>query len=155
MDVEYIKMCKEAYPFLTGFIKEESFDAVWCNGYQIFSQPFGSGTNYTDFDLLIEPPMKNIEKFRIFNQDELQKIALKMYGSKYCISNILHFLDMYIGDINVDSGGIGIDKEIVPYLQELSKIINYNLDIAWLCFVMEKCFKRKWSFKKEEWELII
>lgn len=131
MNIEYIKMCREAYPYLKGFIKENTFDAVWCNGWNIFCQPFGSGTNYTDFDLGIEPPMKDIERFRILRQEDLQNIYKKIKSVAYD-GDILYVFNDWV-------------KE---------EITRRDLSFTemWLCFVMELCFNKQWNSEKEEWE---
>jgi hypothetical protein len=81
-------------------------------------------------------------------QEDLQTLLLTHYGSNYCISNISHFLRMYIEDMNVDR------HTTKSELMELSNLVNHDLNTAWLSFAMEKMYNKRWNTTKSEWQPI-
>lgn len=131
--LELILMNKEAYPYLKGFLEESTADPIWCNGWDVYCQPWNKGS--LNIIQHIEPPIRDIERFRILKQEEIQAVYMEITerGPGETFFRLCQFKRKYQG-----------------------WLYQYNLrDITslWMCFLMENCFNRLWDSEKKKWVL--
>lgn len=145
-DKEYVTMCKKADPFLKGFDEEFNGLQLFSDGYHIYIKPNGKGGGIWAMQHF--PNKKEYKgifgddtsEFRVYRQDELQKIILKiMDGFNWTDYDLMCNFQDWISD---------------PQFIQMMECHGYdNLDKLWLAFVMEKGFKRFWNL--DSWDEVI
>lgn len=142
----FVEMCREAYKFLEPYDKPGPGD-LRCNPAGMYVQNWGKGTECAKdlswrFDDLNEEWKEDGGplKFRVWRQEELQQIYMKWsdQGHGETFTRLCYYNRHYNGR---------------EYQWAFSGR-DGSTHALWLCFVMEKCFNRRWDMESKKWEMI-
>lgn len=140
MDVEYIKMCREAVEIQEAW-KVKSGDNAWDD---------------LGHDLYVISTLE--EAFGLISfihwlprQEDLQEIAFEFLAEKEIREDfelfgysIEEFFELFGYEHLFDEFGLWWDETVTAR----------TFNEIWLCFVMETCYSKRWNADKETWEMI-
>lgn len=139
MDEEYIEMCKKAELIQREMdsLNKDSLSVLWCDGYHVYIK-------FDDIDCYLKrlknPVSNNLFDFKIPRIEDLQEIFQKTYGNGIHVSTVENsFHDWFW-------------RSYVEKQKDCSE--QYDWNVLWLCFVMEKLFIKRWNSETKSWELI-
>ena len=165
---EFMKMSKEAFPFLKEHWKREDGDLVYIRDDD-YIVDYDEGVHVIWDKSIINPRLRkefwdtcyegdfDKEFYEIYNifwvpsQESLQKIAmevLKPYSRTG--AQLLELFFDYVFKTFVVNKGLTKKEAEVEMRYRKGELSYLGIGEIWMCFVMEKCFNKKWE--NETWK---
>ena len=143
MDEEYLIMVKKA-PELQDKIEEKP-DTLYCDGYHVYIKyPVHDEVTGEDsygawsWDKFREKPLWKPEKVKIPRVDDLQKIFQEAHNNGIHLSTVVTLFSRWFWEEYNDK-----QKDCCE---------QYDWNVLWLCFLMEKLFTKRWNSETKEWD---
>ena len=153
MDETYIKMCKEAGE-IQELWKPSDGDKIYTE-YSEKDRKFaqehwksnkkGFSSYVTNFEFLNNPngtyePYLKENNIWILRQEDLQEIFQEAHGNGIHVSTVVNSFYRWFWDEYNNK-----QKDCCE---------QYDWNVLWLCFVMERLYGKYWNSKTESWEVI-
>lgn len=139
MDEQYVKMCREAKIIQQEIdtLNKDELNFLWSDGYHVYIK-------HDDTDCCLErlktPISENLSEFKIARQEDLQEIFQKAHGNGIHVSTIINSFYRWFWDEYNNK-----QKDCCE---------QYDWNVIWLCFVMDRLYGKRWNSKTESWEVI-
>ena len=139
MDETYIKMCKEAKEIQRGMdgLNKDELNFLWSEGYHVYIK-------FDDIDCCLKrlktPISENLSEFKIPRQEDLQEIFQEAHGNGIHVSTVVNSFYRWFWDEYNNK-----QKDCCE---------QYDWNVLWLCFVMDRLYGKRWNSKTGSWEVI-